>query len=563
MATYIIQVIVIQVLFLAVYDFFLSKETFHGYNRWYLLGTPILSFVLPFVKISSLQQSVAQDFVMYFPETILTAQNNLSQESMSAVSSVDYLNLLYGIGVLFFAIVFCVKLYKIIRLIIQNEQIDKKFYKLIMLSKQSKAFSFFHFIFLGKNISEDKQEKIIQHELVHSRQKHSIDLLFFEFLRITMWFNPMIYIYQKRITLLHEYISDSEMVKTTDKQDYFNKLLSEAFQVENVSFVNQFQKQSLIKKRITMMKKNKSNPFKKAKYMLLLPMLASILVYTSCEKSQDIIEVPVQEKQTNMNVTEVDKLPTIMVEEVVLDYDSTADDANRYVPNEGDFGSIVQYFIHKNFKKELLNDESLNPSKGKIYALFTVDKTGVLKDVKVRAPSPSLKEETLRVINMLPSIEPAIKDGKPVGMTFTLPISFYGAGERLSTAKQVSQKVNTNPKDVPMNIVEELPIYPGCSGTKQEIMDCLNSSIKSFVLKDFDASMAQNLDLPSGRKKIYVVFRIDETGNITDVNARAPHPKLKAEAVRVASMLPKMQPARQRGKAVGIRYTLPISFSVK
>ena len=54
MATYIIQVMVIQVLFLAVYDFFLSKETFHNYNRWYLLGAPVLSFVLPLVKIPSL-----------------------------------------------------------------------------------------------------------------------------------------------------------------------------------------------------------------------------------------------------------------------------------------------------------------------------------------------------------------------------------------------------------------------------------------------------------------------------------------------------------------------------
>uniref|UniRef100_UPI004048E8EB M56 family metallopeptidase n=1 Tax=Polaribacter sp. TaxID=1920175 RepID=UPI004048E8EB len=257
-----------------------------------MLGAPVLSFVLPLVKIPSLGQTASQDFMMYFPEAILGSQQMPSQTAANVVSSINYTNVIYGIGAVFFAIVFLVKLAKIIRLIIENEQIDKKFYKLILLSKQSKAFSFFHFIFLGKNIAEDKQEKIIQHELVHSQQKHSIDLLVFEFLRICMWFNPMIYIYQRRITLLHEYISDAEMVKTTEKHDYFNKLLSEAFQVENVSFVNQFYKHSLIKKRITMMKKNKSNPFKKAKYLLLLPLLASMLVYTSCDTNEELVETP-------------------------------------------------------------------------------------------------------------------------------------------------------------------------------------------------------------------------------------------------------------------------------
>jgi len=75
--------------------------------------------------------------------------------------------------------------------------------------------------------------------------------------------------------------------------------------------------------------------------------------------------------------------------------------------------------------------------------------------------------------------------------------------------------------------------------------------------------MVQNLGLSSGKKKIYVVFRIDETGNITEINTRAPHAELKKEAMRVASLLPKLQPGKQRGKAVGMRYTLPISFNVK
>jgi len=87
---------------------------------------------------------------------------------------------------------------------------------------------------------KSKDLQIINHELIHCKQKHSLDLLFFEILKIVLWFNPLVYVYQKRITLLHEYISDAEVVKETDKKVYFNRLLSETFSVENISFINQF-----------------------------------------------------------------------------------------------------------------------------------------------------------------------------------------------------------------------------------------------------------------------------------------------------------------------------------
>lgn len=118
-------------------------------------------------------------------------------------------------------------------------------------------------------------------------------------------------------------------------------------------------------------------------------------------------------------------------------------------------------------------------------------------------------------------------------------------------------------EDVPFSIIEEVPVFPGCTGTKQEKTDCLNDKIKSHVTKKFNADLAADLGLPPGKKKIYVVFRIDPKGNITEINARAPHPKLRDEAIRVAKTLPKMIPGKQRGKPVGMRYTLPISFNVE
>ncbi len=118
-------------------------------------------------------------------------------------------------------------------------------------------------------------------------------------------------------------------------------------------------------------------------------------------------------------------------------------------------------------------------------------------------------------------------------------------------------------EDVPFSIIEEVPVFPGCKGTKTEKKNCLNKKMRRHVTKNFNADLANELGLAPGKKRIYVQFKIDKDGTITNINARAPHPRLKAEAIRIAKKLPKMKPGRQRGKAVRVGYTLPISFNVE
>ena len=91
----------------------------------------------------------------------------------------------------------------------------------------------------------------------------------------------------------------------------------------------------------------------------------------------------------------------------------------------------------------------------------------------------------------------------------------------------------------------------------------MNTQIKKHVVQKFNNELAGDLGLSPGKKKIWVVFRIDPKGNVTEINARAPHPRLKKEAIRVAKTLPKMIPGKQRGVPVGMKYTLPISFNVE
>ncbi|CAM1347930.1 energy transducer TonB [Tenacibaculum ascidiaceicola] len=128
---------------------------------------------------------------------------------------------------------------------------------------------------------------------------------------------------------------------------------------------------------------------------------------------------------------------------------------------------------------------------------------------------------------------------------------------------QEVEEVEEVVEDVPFAIIEEVPVFPGCSGTKAQKKACLNKKLQKHIQRNFNAELANELGLSPGKKRIYVQFKIDKDGSITNVVARAPHPRLKKEAERVARKIPKMKPGRQRGRAVRVGYTLPITFNVE
>ena len=117
--------------------------------------------------------------------------------------------------------------------------------------------------------------------------------------------------------------------------------------------------------------------------------------------------------------------------------------------------------------------------------------------------------------------------------------------------------------EVPFSVIENVPEYPGCEkGSNTEKRKCMSAKIAKFVQRKFNTDLAGDLGL-SGRQRISVIFKIDKKGNVTGVRSRAPHPRLEKEAARVINMLPKMKPGRQRGKAVVVPYSLPITFQVQ
>ena len=126
------------------------------------------------------------------------------------------------------------------------------------------------------------------------------------------------------------------------------------------------------------------------------------------------------------------------------------------------------------------------------------------------------------------------------------------------------EEVEEEIADVPFAVIENVPIYPGCekAGNNAGKKKCMSEKIQKFVQRKFDTELANDLGL-DGRQRISVQFKIDRNGNVVNVRARAPHPKLEQEAISVVKSLPKMTPGKQRGKAVGVLYALPILFQVE
>lgn len=134
----------------------------------------------------------------------------------------------------------------------------------------------------------------------------------------------------------------------------------------------------------------------------------------------------------------------------------------------------------------------------------------------------------------------------------------------VDTSNIFTEITKKSSKSTSFTVIEMPPVFPGCENeTKNQIKDCFSLGIKKHFLNNFDANLPNKLGLTVGLKKIIILFKVDEKGHVMNIDARAPHPKIKEEALKVASSLPKMKPATQRGKPVKVAYSFPFSIRVE
>ena len=552
MITYILESLAFQLVFLLTYDLFLKKETFFQWNRTYLLVTFALSLILPWVKIQALQTTMPQELET---TTVFLAQLNgvvlgPGAEETSFLERISWPYLVLGVGSILAAIWFAYKLIQIVRL--RNRSIVENYKEFIKVTvpKSTSAFSFFRNIFMGADIKKDKEANILAHELVHVKQLHSLDLLFFELARIVFWFNPLVYIYQSRVAELHEFIADEKAVKQ-NKAAHFEMILSEAFQTQNISFVNQFFNKSLIKKRIVMLQKKKSKAVWQLKYVLLLPLVLGMLVYTSCETNKENSEL---ESGDSVSLTATKEIPFGEVDEVPVF--PGCEDA---VDKKACFQEKIQRHIRKNFHyPEAAQEQGVQ---GRVSSIFIIDVKGNVVDIRMRGPNELLEKETKRILTKLPQMQPGKQDGQPVNVPFSIPITFRIQGTDDEEINKEIQSFGERGKGwVPFTAIDEAPIFPGCENSEDK-RACFLENVQSHVRKHFNYPQEAQEQGIQGR--VAIMFGINADGDIVDIKSKGPSPILETEAQRIIARLPKMEPAKQNGKPVDVIFSIPITFRLK
>ncbi len=454
MIQYIINVIAFQLFFLIIYDLFFKKETFFNWNRVYLLGTIFLSLIIPFIKINRFKEVLPQEFVFSLPEVIIgnAPQTNTNTLALMTSKSLSPWEMVLYTGMLLATLLLLFKISKLILIISRNPKSKIGNLFIVKLLNSYAAFSCFHYIFLGEKIDEKDKVPILKHEMAHVKQKHTLDLLFFEVLRILFWFNPLVYMYQNRMIQLHEYIADKKATENQNKKDYYENLLSQLFQTKNLSFINPFFKQSLIKKRIVMLQKTQSKQINLLKYILLVPMVLGMLIYTSCGTQKNVKDKEISlTDQINQLKSTIEKKGEITSEDekqAMKSLSLVLNKTNKYA-NLGDvpFGAIekppvfpncedvdgakqkecfsrsVSMHVNRNFDTKKANNLNLE-GRQRINVIFKISKEGNIVDIRSRAPHPDLEAEAVRVLNTLPKMIPGRHHGKEVNTLYSLPIVF-------------------------------------------------------------------------------------------------------------------------------------------
>ena len=579
---YLFDVILFQSCFLGLYLLF-KKETFYAYNRLYLVATALLSFVIPLLDFGILAFSfgpeestsqVARQFQSYF---ILGEEVNLSPSAGNVEPQTfswslgTWLKLIYLLGIGVFAIKFSIGYWKLKQLT-QNARFDGMIdqVKCYRLSGSENAFTYWRSVFIGDQISEEQRQKIMAHEVEHAKAFHGLDLMIVELFRLIFWISPAHHWLKKELMLVHELQADQVAAQHLNKRDYAQSLLNQAFGTENLNFSHSFFNHSQLKQRLMMLQKKNSRPQHLFKYLLILPLLGLMLTYTST-KAQD--QDNKQETTEKIEIEEIDNsignVPFSVVESVPLFPGCENLETNE--ERKACMSKKISEYVNNNFDTSLpknLGLEGIN----RIYIQFKINKKGKVVNVSARAEKPELEVEAERVINGLPEMQPGKQKGQNVGVLYSLPITFQ-LGKNLDEKEsrspitkitEVKEDKVSYSGDVPFAVVEEVPVFPGCESlsSNEERRECMSEKISQFVGKNFNMKVAKENGL-KGVNRVYVQFKIDKNGEITDLNARAATPELEAEGKRAVKNLPKMKPGQQKGKDVGVLYSLPIKFEIE
>ena len=449
---YILKSAACLAVFYLFYKLLMSRDTFHRFNRFALLGLLVLSSVLPLVEVSVNEPVGVQETMLTLEQLLLLADVEEGQETVVAQPAtalwVRVALLVYLAGIVFFAVR---NLWSLGRLgaLLRRGRVERvsdylpgraEHVRLVVHDRDIAPFSWMRYIVLSRKDLEENGREILIHELAHIRNRHSWDLLLADLCIFVQWFNPAAWLLKQELQTLHEYEADETVLREgVDARKYQMLLIKKAVGTRLYSMANSFNHSSL-KKRITMMLKEKSNPWARMKYLYVLP-LAALAVTAFARPEVSAVTDEISSAKVN-DLAEMVK--TNLPESVVEAVKDTLPPGVIHVPQEvkddlkgtpvfevveqmpeypdGGMAGLMEYF-----KKNMRYPEAAKEAgmQGRVTVQFVVNKDGSISGAKVlRSVEPDFDAEAIRLVNAMPKWKPGMQDGKPVPVKFTVPVKF-------------------------------------------------------------------------------------------------------------------------------------------
>jgi TonB family protein len=428
---YILKSAACLAVFYLFYKLLMSRDTFHRFNRFALLGLLVLSSLLPLVEASVNSPAAVQETMLTLEQLLLLADIQPEGESMAAATpsaTVLWLRaalLVYLTGIVFFIVRNLCSLARLGRLIRQGKREALNSYlpdrkeknvRLVVHDHDIAPFSWMHWIVIARKDLEENGREILIHELAHIRNRHSWDLLLADLCIFVQWFNPAAWLLKQELQNIHEYEADETVLREgVNARNYQMLLIKKAVGTRLYSMANSFNHSSL-KKRITMMLKEKSNPWARAKYLYILPLAAlAVTAFARPEVSAVADEIsavkviaPAVHDSIQPNVQPAVAAPSSALDQMP-EFPGGMEALNTYLRNNIRYPQEAQ-------KAGI---------QGRVIIQFIVSKDGSITDAEVvESVDPQLDAEGLRLIKNMPRWKPGMRKGQAIRVKQTLPIRF-------------------------------------------------------------------------------------------------------------------------------------------
>ena len=483
---YFLKVNIAIALFYLFYRLFFAGDTFWKARRYYLLFSILVSLGYPFLSIENWmqkQEPVQRIIVSYasLPEIVVS-----SNQQVSIFTVENMLLALYFSGILLLLVKFMIQLISIFRIRMSGKTEDVQGVAVIAVDKEISPFSFFNAIYINPGLHNTQEiSQILLHEQTHVKQLHSVDVMASEMLTMVFWFNPAVWLLKREIRQNLEFLADNNVLKSGfDSRIYQYHLLQLAYQTPNLELTNKFNV-SPLKKRITMMNKQKTAKARILKYSLIVPLALALIVSSNAQNvisSAKKMVTPKAQASSKAEISQKAYTATLALEStqndsasklkpgqklneiVVVGYAEAGKevaDLPTQPSNDPVYDVIEKMPVFPGGENELLHyigsnlrypvDAQKSGTQGRVIARFVINKLGKVEKAEIlRSVSPSIDKEALRVINAMPQWTPGEQNNKKVAVWYTLPITFKLEGD----SKSPNGGIPNDPAKQPVFVVD-------------------------------------------------------------------------------------------------------------